>query len=356
MKKHLYTLVIALIIFTLDAFGQSALVFPAPEWNFGSTAEEGGILYHNFVVRNTGEHPEVILDITATCGCLKPSFARKPIMPGEQTTIKVGFQPAGQRGVINRTLTVFGDRHQVIARLRVVGEVIPRARTIEERYPVEVGKGVRLTSNHLPFGTVAHGEMAPVELRICNTDTRPHRISLTPEVESGLLKIHLPEQLEAGEERSIAIGYALPAESRTYGTLRDTYYIEVDGERQTTRFATQAVAVDHFKAGEASPALEASSEVLRLGEVESGTTATCTFTLRNRGEAPLIIRAVELPEQLTSTLRAGEQIPAGQARSYTLRFTARDTEFGAWVKRLLVVTNDPKRPLWRPRASAIIIE
>lgn len=358
MKKSLSILLILLVVCNLHTFGQSGLIFSAPEWNFGSVGEESGILSHRFVVRNTGEHPEVILDITATCGCTKPTFSRKPILPGEESAVEVTFQPAGQRGTIDRTLTVFGDRHQVIARLRVVGEVIPRKRTPEELFPIEVGEGVRLTNNHLPFGMVAHGEITPIELGIINTDDKPHRIEFVPAEQSGVLELKYPTHLAAGEEKRIVVGYLLPADSRRYGTLKDTYYIEVDGRRQITRFATQAIAIDSPSKVEkrTAPHLVTMSDLMRFGEVQQGQTATLRFTLRNDGAAPLILRAVELPARITGTLCAGERIPAGASREYTLEFDARDADFGSLVRRLLIVTNDPSRPLWQPRISAIVIE
>lgn len=358
MKRRLYILLIPLIICHLSVFGQSGLIFPSPEWNFGAIGEESGILTHRFVVRNTGEHPEVILEITAACGCTKPSFLRKPILPGEESVVEVTFQPAGQHGVIDRTLTVFGDRRQVVARLRVIGEVIPRKRTLEERFPVEVGKGIRLTNNHLTFGTVSHGEMDPAQLGIINTDNKPHRIRLVPQVQSGYLELNLPTLLVAGQEGEVVVGYTIPTDSHTYGTLKDTYYIEVDGERQLTRFATQAVAIDDLTTAspKQAPQIKSPGDLLRFGEVRQGETATLRFTLCNMGVAALIVRAVELPERIRTTLTPGERIPAGQSREYTLQFDSRDLDFGSFVKRLLVVTNDPQHPLWQPRISAIVIE
>ncbi len=356
MKQWHYILSILLSLLAFDLFGQSGLVIPSPVWDFGTIAEESEILRHRFVVRNEGEYPEVILDVTATCGCTKPSFSRKPLLPGGESVIEVTFQPAGQRGVIHRTLTLFGDRHQVIGRLTVRGEVIPRKRTIEEQFPVEVGKGVRLSSNHLPFGTVPHGEIALVELRIINTDTRSHRVRFVAEEQSGLLELQVPTLLAPGEEKRIVAGYMLPAESRRYGTLRDTYYIEVDGEQQLTRFAAWAIAVDAPVDRGGSPVLKTESDLLRFGEVRHGGSATLNFRLCNEGGAPLLIRAVELPAGVGSTLRAGERIPAGESRDYSLTIETSGADFGALVERLLIVTNDPKRPLWQPRMVAFIIE
>lgn len=356
MRKRLYITFNLLLVCVLNTFAQSGLQFSSTEWNFGTLAEESGLVRHRFALRNTGEVPELILDVTATCGCMKPTFSRKPILPGEESVVEVAFQPAGQRGMINRTLTVFGDRNQVIARLRVVGEVIPRKRTIEELFPVEVGRGIRLSGSHLPFGTVSHGEIAPVELRIINTDSRPHQIRFIPDRKSGYLEFKAPSYLASGEEKRLVVGYLLPTDSRTYGTLTDTYYIEVDGERQITRLAMSAVAIDPPAPALRAPHMESSADVLRMGEVHHGARITCDFTLSNTGQGPLCLRAVELPEGFQTTLKAGDRIPAGESHTYSLEFDATHADYGTLVKRLLLVTNDPNRPLWQPRVVVTVID
>ncbi len=359
MKKGTFISFIALLIFTLDAFGQSGLKFSDLVWDFGSINEEEGIQSHRFEFLNEGEYPEVLVEVTSTCGCTKPKFSRKPILPGEKSAIEVQFQPAGQRGAIDRVLTVFGDRREIVARLHVKGYVEPRVRSVEERFPIEVGEGLRLTNNFLSFGNLKHGEFRPIELKMVNTSQRDHHIRIEACESSGLLFVEHPEVIRAGEEAVWVVRYALAADSRRYGTLRDTYYIEVDGKRQRTRFGAQATAIDNptQQLLEAPPAGRLVNHTIRLGDLHEGEAADGLFTIRNEGKSPLIIRAVELPEGVSfASLRPGDRIPQGEERQFELRFESNGSEYGIRVERLQIVTNDPQHPLLQLRIVANIIE
>lgn len=356
MKRVASILLIVLTIFPLWVFCQSGIVFSELEWDFGTLEEEAGLQSHRFAFRNEGDRPEVILEVAATCGCTKPHFERRPVMPGAESAIEVRFQPLGQRGKIDRTLTVYGDRQQVIARLRVRGEVVPRPLTLEERFPVEVGCGIRLSNNHLSFGKVEHGAYAPVELRVVNAAAEVRTLHFEPQLSSGRLVLDYPERLQAGEEGVLRLGYRIPKGSDCYGTLRDTYYIEVDGVRQYARLMTECVAVDAESLAAELPSLVFESSVIRLGRVAADAEGSASFTLQNRGNAELVVRAVEPPKGVTTTLKAGMTIPAGATRRFELRLDARGLDYGVWVKRMNVVTNDPGQPLRQPRISAEIVE
>ena len=168
MRTIRHILLTTLVICHLGAFGQSTLQFVSKEWNFGSIREESGPIAHTFEATNRSEYPEVILDVTSTCGCTKPLFTRRPVRPGDTTAVTVRFNPAGQSGLIDRTLVVYGSGNRVIERLRITGRVEPRARTIEERFPIVAGEGIHLTNNFLPFETLPHGRETGAEIGIAN--------------------------------------------------------------------------------------------------------------------------------------------------------------------------------------------
>jgi hypothetical protein len=59
-----------------------------------------------FIVKNTGDAPLVIKDISASCGCTVPEWDKKPVKPGDWTEIKVKVTPDGA-GYFRKTVTVF---------------------------------------------------------------------------------------------------------------------------------------------------------------------------------------------------------------------------------------------------------
>ncbi|MPN28527.1 hypothetical protein SDC9_175969 [bioreactor metagenome] len=59
-----------------------------------------------FILKNTGDAPLLIKDISTSCGCTIPEWDKKPINPGAKTEIKVKVTPDGM-GYFRKTVTVF---------------------------------------------------------------------------------------------------------------------------------------------------------------------------------------------------------------------------------------------------------
>ena len=97
MRTIRHILLTTLVICHLGAFGQSTLQFVSKEWNFGSIREESGPIAHTFEATNRSEYPEVILDVTSTCGCTKPLFTRRPSGRAIRRPSRFGSIPPGNR-------------------------------------------------------------------------------------------------------------------------------------------------------------------------------------------------------------------------------------------------------------------
>ena len=59
-----------------------------------------------FTMTNNGSGAVAILSARASCGCTEPSFPRKPVAPGEEAVVNVGFNTTGQRGEIDKEVTL----------------------------------------------------------------------------------------------------------------------------------------------------------------------------------------------------------------------------------------------------------
>jgi len=340
----------------LAASAQPSLHFPEPEWNFGVVREEGGMISHDFVAKNAGEYPEVILDVGVSCGCLKPQFTRKPVLPGQETTVTVTFNPAGQSGAIDRVLTVYGAGRQLMERLRIRGYVEPRKRSVEERFPVDAGEGIRLTTNFVLFDLLPHGETVQTRIGMANTSRERRRVRFVGLQTSGFLTVGAPEALEPGEEVLVSIAYRIPERSRVYGSVSDLYALEVDGRRQRLSFRVRGTAVDGKRVSAGGPAARLSSGVVRLGDVPRNERRSGSFRIANEGGSVLTVRAVELPEGVACTLKEGAQVPPNDGLSVTVSLDPGRFDLGAVAERIRIVTDDPKNPVLRLRVAAMIVE
>jgi hypothetical protein len=59
-----------------------------------------------FIIKNTGDVPLVIKDISASCGCTVPEWDKRPVKPGDKTEITVKVTP-DDAGYFRKTVTVF---------------------------------------------------------------------------------------------------------------------------------------------------------------------------------------------------------------------------------------------------------
>jgi hypothetical protein len=73
--------------------------------DFGK-AKEGDQVETSFTLTNVGTEPVLIKSHAVQCGCTTPTYSKAPIMPGESTVIKVGFNTNGKVGNNTKTVTL----------------------------------------------------------------------------------------------------------------------------------------------------------------------------------------------------------------------------------------------------------
>ena len=107
-----------------DAKGQ--IQFEDTVYDFGNIREDGGPAVHEFSFTNTGDAPLVITSARAECGCTKPTYPKKEILPGETEVIKVTYNPAGRPGGFTKSVTVRSNGTPAKVTLKIRGTVLPK--------------------------------------------------------------------------------------------------------------------------------------------------------------------------------------------------------------------------------------
>ena len=313
--------VIFLILLTLCALTASAqehLSFRPDTWDFGTIRETDGRVSHTFTGVNRGDSPLVILDVVTTCGCTVPDFSKKPILPGEKTQITVTYDPANRPG-----------------------------------------GGLRLASTLNAFSYIYPGRQVQAAIGYANTSKRPVRLELRPETTSGALRTDYPKQIAPGERGEINFTYLIPADKPRYGTVRDALEVLIDGRSNGTTLVTHGIGVDPQPADttQNAPKADFSENILKFGPVKhAGPVRKKHFTLSNAGGAELIVRAVEGEGHVATTLAPGQKIAPGDSLRCEILLDPRTQDYGIVTEHLVVVTNDPVRPMRRIRVTAIIEE
>lgn len=354
-----------LILFIICAFGatiptvQAQLAFEPSEWDFGSIRETDGPVSHTFTGKNGSDRPLVILDVVTTCGCTVPEFSKQPILPGAETRITVTYDPTNRPGTFDRELWVYSSDRKRIATLTIRGQVTPRPKSIEEQYPVDAGGGLRLSSTLCAFSYIYPGKRMQSVIGYANTSPREIRLELRPEITSGLLSADYPQTIAPGARGQINLGYLIPADRPRYGTIRDAMQVFVDGRSRDVRIVTHGIGADNpagMPEGRA-PRCEISENILKFGTVKhNAPERRMRFTLSNTGRGELVVRSVESGGHVAATLRPGTTVPPGQSAETEVVLDPASQQYGVMSDFLIIVTNDPVRPMRRIRVTAIIEE
>ena len=321
---------------------QSALRFSAATFDYGEVREDGGAVTCRFEAVNTSDKPLAVVEVMTSCGCTTPRY-----------------DPMNRPGRIDRSIAVRVSDSDEDIRLKIVGRVLPRQKSLEEIYPFDMGGGVRLESNFHAFAYVEHGKSVETRIGCVNRSDHPVLVRLAPVETSGALQIEYDELLAAGQTGDIVLRYRLAENSSRYGTMRDALTMVVDGIPSETLLTTQAVAVDNFDEAvdTASPKAQLPSTIVRFGHVaaDSGIISQ-RVEIRNTGQAPLIVRKAESNiAAVRCRPEGGLMIPAGGSGSITVTFSpSQAAREGAFVSRVFVITNDPAHPMHTIRVNAII--
>lgn len=357
-RRHILLILFALCAFATTAHAQ--LAFTPDTWDFGAIREADGRVSHTFTGETLGDKPVVILDVVTTCGCTVPQFSKRPIRPGEKTTVKVTFDPTNRPGAFTKELGVYSSERKKVATLTIRGNVTPRTKSVEELYPVDAGNGLRLATTLCAFSYVRQGQQVQSAIGYTNASPRPIRLELRPEASSGLLSVDYPREIAPGERGEINLSYLIPENKPRYGTLRDALEVRADGRGNGTLIVVHGIGIDAPAANSGSedvPKVQTSENIIKFGPVKhGGPERRQSLTLTNTGGGELIVRAVETDGKITTTLTPGQRIPAGGSYTAQVAVDPRRQEYGVLTDFVMIVTNDPARPMRRIRVTATVEE
>lgn len=131
LKKYIVAgLAIALLAMPMDAKkkkdeGKPLISFTEQSHDFGMIQKDKDFVTTEFEFTNTGNGPLVIYDVTAECGCTRPSYPKNPIAPGKTGKIKVNFIPKGYFGGFTKSLKVKSNASSKPKVLKITGTVNP---------------------------------------------------------------------------------------------------------------------------------------------------------------------------------------------------------------------------------------
>jgi len=351
MKRMINSVMVLLIFLmgvNLNAQQRNATIaFDKTDHDFGRFEEEDGKVSHEFVFTNTGSEPIIINRVAASCGCTATSWTNEPIVPGGKGYVKAEYNPRNRPGRFNKTVTVFTNAEPRTVILRIMGDVVPREKTIEDIYPYPIG-GMRFKSNHIAFVKIKKGQQKTVLLEMINNSNEKITISFTG-VPSHLKVKASPETIKPKEKGFIETTYDA-GKKNDWGFVIDRLQILLNDKAEKNNRLTVSATIEEDFSGltpedlENAPKAEFESKTFNFGTMKQKSSASYEFVFKNTGKSDLIIRKIKSTCGCTVVNPKETVIKPGQTSSLQAIFNS-GTRRGRQNKTVTVITNDPKNSM-----------
>ena len=333
-------------------------------YNFGNIEEADGLASHTFDIKNTGNSPLVITQITASCGCTQPEWTKSPIAPGKTGEVKVTYNPKGRPGPFYKTISIYSNGKKGSYSLGVKGNVIPKPLQPTIFYPYSIGN-LKLDKKKVLFNSIRPDETLGEKISIINEG----KTSLTIHLGKAphYLTINAPaKQIAPGETAEITL---LMNAKEAKGKGRFTCDIPVSinsiGEKEKEdKLHIAANIIDNFSNMSAAdkakaPVAQLSGTLLDFGKLPAkgsfipliGNKVSGTIEVTNSGKSPLVIYSVTCDDERIDISGGKKEIKPGATA--TFKVSIRPREIKTKMEALInFVCNDPNGPVRLVKATA----
>lgn len=175
--------------------------------DFGVIKERDGKVSHTFFLRNKGQSPVVICDVSAWCGCTTVDYTKKPVRPGDIAKVTVTYDPKSRPGKFSKEVAVITSGGRTYTRLWVKGSVVPYLHPVTEDHPYAYGEGLYMNYKVLSFPDLAPGQTHKFELKLANDTDRQMKITFRRNPDNRVLKMPAEITLQPRQRTSVTVTY-----------------------------------------------------------------------------------------------------------------------------------------------------
>lgn len=93
--------------------------------DFGNI-KEGERVSTVFKLKNTGNNPLIIKNVTASCGCTVPEWPTDPVGPGQTGQIKVEFNSEGKEGAQNNAVIISANTSPATTQATISANILKK--------------------------------------------------------------------------------------------------------------------------------------------------------------------------------------------------------------------------------------
>ena len=325
-----------------------------PKATFDKKVHEFGVVLWKhpatatFTIKNDGDKPLVISNVTTSCGCTVADWTKTPIAPGATGTVSSTFD-AKALGHFYKDIGVYCNAADHPIYLMIQGEVSADPKNYTLTHPFEIG-AIRLNKDAIEFDDANKGDKPTMEILVANT---------TNEVYAPVL-MHLPPYMEAvavperiGKKGTGKIKVTLDTDKLPkFGLTTATVYLSrFPGDKVGEENAIPVSAVllpdfSHISQQQRlnPPAVELSTAELTLPSLAENEKKSQKIVVKNVGKSDLEITDLQVFNSALGVQLKKRVLKPGASTKMKI------TAYGKYLKkvkgtpRVLMITNDPNCP------------
>ncbi len=357
-----FTVFLSFVFFLSPVFcrGQekvSPFLFEETSYDFGTAKEDGGELVHVYRFTNVSRDTVIITQIRTLCRCTRGEASPRVVLPGAGGSIKVTFSPYGYTGEQYKGVTVVTDRKSE-DKLTFSVSIIPRRKSVEEKYPVTVGPGLRIEKTDFNFQNMPEGSSVSIPLRFVNVSGQELHLSAEMVSSDGIFSVSCPEATAPGAEGEIMM--TCTAAGHAAGFHSGSFALSAYGCPGEVSVSLSAVVTDDFSSLSGSsprPSMRIGGTYVNIGTVNhSAGLRRVSYTLKNEGTAPLTIRDIYCPEGFSVTMEKGASVSPGASRCFDVIVDVPQFPEGALFGTVKILSDDPSCPVKDLMIAARIVK
>lgn len=323
------------------SFAQSKLSFVTTKHNFGSIKEDGGKVKTSFFFRNKSSFATKITSVSISCGCTSPKWPKETILSGDTGHIVITYDPLYRPGFFEKHIKVMLN-NGVNIELIILGNVVPRTKSLEDRYPHVIGS-LRFKEINMVGGFLYNDSISIIKNGIYNTSNSDIQININHNLPDFIKSNTRRKQIIAAKD-SIHFEIVYDAAKRNdFGFVTDTISLITNDIQVHKKTITISTFINERLTNN-GPNAELKLDKIRydFGKITQDTDNKVEFTVTNIGSKTLHIRKIINSSEDISFKVDSYAIEPNQSSKIKVSFNPKKS-IGSVVKTFTLVSNDPNQ-------------
>ena len=357
--KRVFFLITIFCAIHIAVLAQSKITFDKPVQELGYLLWRHPVtVTYNFT--NTGNSPLVISNVTTSCGCTTADWSKQAIPAGGKGKVTATFD-AEAIGHFYKEVGVYCNASSMPIYLEFNGEVTADSRDYMHTHPFGFD-AIRLNKQEIEFNSVNKGDKPQFEILVANTSSKTYVPVL----------MHLPPYLTAqaypeilGKQKNGKIVVTLDTEKLPkLGITSTSVYLsrfmgdKVSSENEIPVSVALLPDFEHVSsfARQNPPSIDLSAQNLEFLNLKKNQKKSQTILITNKGKSDLEIQDMQVFSMALGVKVKKHILKPGETTKMKITVLAKNIGRTKSTPRILMITNDPKRPMLTVKVKATVLK